>query len=423
MTAVPQPEHSSAEEFVNEILGVAVTVHASDIHIEPLTQEFRVRFRIDGVLQERWRRPLHEYEAVLNRVKVLANLDLTAHSITQDGHFEALVAEKIPAEKQDQEETQASIPTQWFDQGSSPPLAKSADARPVNVRVSLFPTITGSTIVLRLLNRADLLRRLEDLEMDVATLGRYKRLIARVYGLVLITGPAGSGKTTTLYATLQELESPEKNIITLEDPIEFHFEQFRQTQISVERGFSFADAMRSVLRQDPDALMIGEIRDPETAEYAVRAALIGRLVISTVHSNTTVGTIARLLDMNIDRSLIAYALNGVMARRLVRRICEYCRTPYKPEEAFLSYLGLKGDTTFMKGAGCGECRGTGHSGRVGLFEVLEMDNNLRTLIIEKAPMDALQQYVEQSRIKMLKDDAREKVLAGLITVEEAMKAV
>ena len=181
--------------------------------------------------------------------------------------------------------------------------------------------------------------------------------------------------------------------------------------------------MRSVLRQDPDALMIGEIRDPETAEYAVRAALIGRLVISTVHSNTTVGTIARLLDMNIDRSLIAYALNGVMARRLVRRICEYCRAPYKPEEAFLSYLGLKGDSTFMKGAGCGECRGTGHSGRVGLFEVLEMDNNLRTLIIEKAPMDVLQQYVEQSRIKMLKDDAREKVLAGLITPEEAMKAV
>ena len=445
-----QVEHQSAEEFLNAMLHTAVGMHVSDIHIEPLKREFRIRFRVDGTLQEQWRKPLHELDALLNRIKVLANLDLVMHGMTQEGHFEAMItpnaspaddgakATTSPSEQMGAQHLSDKLSSLLFggekntaekqsapamDQSKNEPSAKK-EQRLLNVRVSIFPTLNGSTAVLRVLNREDLLKRLSDLEMDDDMARSYKRLISKIYGLVLITGPSGSGKTTTLYATLQELQSPEKNIITLEDPVEFHFEEFRQTQILADRGFTFAVAMRSILRQDPDALMIGEIRDPETAEYAMRAALIGRIIISTVHSNTTIGTIARLIDMKIERSLIAYALNGVMARRLVRRVCESCKIEYTPAPEYLAYFEteLKGHR-FIKGTGCAECRGSGYRGRVGLFEILEIDNNFRTLVVEQASMDALQQYVEKTGMKTLKQDGLEKVRAGLTTLEEIVKAV
>ena len=265
---------------------------------------------------------------------------------------------------------------------------------------------------------------LNELGMDENTLKLVRKIIAKSFGMTLVTGPAGSGKTTNLYSILREIQSPEKNIITLEDPIEFRLDGIRQSQISSERGFTFAVGMRSILRQDPDVIMIGEVRDPETAEQAVRAALVGSAVYSTVHASTTVGTIARLVDMNIERSLVAYAVNGVIAKRLVRKVCPDCRTAYAPDKEQLEYLGLEGvQAQYIRGKGCDTCDETGYYGRTGLFEVLEFDNKLRSLIVERAPMDTLQSYVESKGLKTLKQDAVEKILSGITTAEEVIKVV
>lgn len=450
----PAKEKQSVEEFLNSVLRIAVQSGASDVHFEPMKDEVNIRMRIDGALEAKTRLPHYEYEHVLNRIKVLSNLDLASRGLPQEGHFEILTAsspeEQLAPPASSQTQAPSATLQEEDDKGAdlffdtpdkdyrartplSPPEAPSAPVeapspqvqqKPINVRVSIFPTINGSTTVLRLLNRDDLLRRLDDMEMDAEVLATYRRLVSKTYGMVLITGPAGSGKTTTLYATLQELKGPTRNIITLEDPVEFSMPEMRQTQIIPERGLTFAVGMRSILRQDPDALMIGEIRDSETAEYAVRAALVGRVILSTIHSNTTIGTIARLIDMGIERSLIAYALNGVMARRLVRRLCNGCQTSYTPLPQYLAHFGLNaGQHSFVKGKGCDACHGTGFNGRIGLFEVLELDDKLRTLIVERSPMGILQEYMERTNVKMLKQDAIQKILAGLTTIEEAAKAV
>ena len=294
----------------------------------------------------------------------------------------------------------------------------------LDVRVSVFPVINGEATVLRVLNRQEVLVHPENLGMSPENFGVFKKLIARTYGMILVTGPAGSGKSTTLYSILQSLRSKEKNIITLEDPVEYHFKDIRQSEIKPDQGYNYADGMRSILRQDPDIIMIGEIRDADTAEYTIRASLTGRLVFSTIHSNTTIGTIARLLDMNIERSLIAYALNGIVSQRLIRKICNTCRSSYVPDPEYLLYFGLDENSySFTKGMGCEACRGTGYQGRTGIYEVLELDNNLRSLIIERSSMSVLEEYVASANMKTLKDAAREKVLMGVTTVEEAAKAV
>ncbi|MBI3630752.1 MAG: type II/IV secretion system protein [Candidatus Sungbacteria bacterium] len=294
--------------------------------------------------------------------------------------------------------------------------------RMISLRVSIFPTLAGDAVVLRLMNREDMLLHIDQLGMVEGTLALFKRLIAKDYGMVLVTGPSGSGKTTTLYSLLQTMRAKEKNIVTLEDPVELRLEDIRQSQVSGE--FTFASGMRSILRQDPDVIMIGEIRDPETAENAVRASLAGRVVLSTIHANTTLGTIPRMIDMHVDRSLIAYSLNGVVAQRLVRKICPDCRIGYTPHQEFLAYFKIDpAQQTFTKGAGCEACRHTGFRGRTGLFEVLYFDDTVQTLIIERAPMKELEDYVAKSGIKTLKQDAMEKALAGITTLEEAGKVV
>lgn len=442
-------ESLSAEDFMNLIFSEAISDQTSDIHIEPLSQEMRIRFRIDGIMIEKWRRPLYELESLSNRIKVLANFDISAHGTPQDGHFLTTVyiskstASPIPPpispspanittpEKkhhsnalshllfdrdQDEDDEKTAIETS---KPLSPPVPQQ-----LSLRVSVFPTIDGDAIVLRLLNRENMLLPIDALGMDEATLARFKKLIAKDYGMVLITGPAGAGKTTTLYSLLQTLHTKEKNIVTLEDPVELRLDGIRQSQIYNDHGLTFASGMRSILRQDPDVIMVGEIRDPETAENAVRASLTGRVVLSTIHANTTLGTIPRLIDMNVERSLIAYSLNGVVAQRLVHKVCQDCRVNYTPHQEFLTYFNIDPSKhTFMKGSGCENCRHTGYKGRTGLFEVLYFDDTVQTLIIEKAPMKALEEYVATTGMKTLKEDALEKALAGITTLEEAGKVV
>ncbi len=402
-------EHEiGSSEILNEILDSAIKDGASDIHIEPLSDRLRIRFRIDGRLREKFERPFYETEAIINRIKVMANLELVSKPSPQDGHFELV---------------ETTAPKKF---GSQSVIAKSKEGlRVVNLRVSIFPSIHGEAAVLRLLDQESMIMSLEDFELHPDDRARLKALIAKSYGMVLVTGPSGSGKTSMLYSILTALKSNEKNIITLEDPVEYVLEDIRQSQINPEQGFSFAAGMKSILRQDPDIVMIGEIRDPETAEYAIRASLMGRAVFSTVHSNSSVGILARLFDMGIERSLVAYALNGSISKRLVRRVCSACKTRYTPDEATLEYFGLdpKKEYNFVKGAGCDSCGKTGFKGRVGIFEIMEMDEGLRSLIMEKVPMSALQAHLAKSGMRNLKQDIVEKALAGQTTLEEAIGAV
>lgn len=437
----------SAEDFINFMLSEAVNDQASDIHIEPLSSDVRIRFRIDGVLFEKYRKPLYEYEAIVNRIKVLGNIDFS-HGIPQDGHFEFMVGPegkqvltaKMPADggdgatpsissrfanflfssKVENEETAVGI----TEGARAEKNGTAASANLLSARISIFPTISGEAIVLRMLNRQEMLLPLNNLGMDDNTLKQFKRLVSKDYGMILVTGPSGAGKTTTLYSLVQSLKSKDKNIVTLEDPVEIRFDDVRQSEVKAEHGLTFGLGTRAILRQDPDIIMIGEIRDQETAEHAVRASLTGRIVLSTIHSNTTLGTVPRLIDMNVERSLIAYALNGVVAQRLVRKVCQSCKVAYTPHQEFLTYFKIDAaGNQFVKGSGCNACRQTGYQGRTGLFEVLYFDDTIQIMIIEKTPLLEIEAYIRQSGMQSLKQDAINKSLAGLTTLEEAGKVV
>jgi general secretion pathway protein E len=402
---VPVPEegvtggHHDAELFIQGVLNEAVSQRASDIHFEPRTDEYVIRLRIDGVLHEYLKRPYDEYSSILNTIKVLADVDIAEHSLPQDGHLEIAITPR----------------------DASP---SSGTPRVYDVRVSTFPSVNGEVVVMRLLNRSDALLTVEALGMDPESLQMLRTMILSSYGMVLITGPTGSGKTTTLYSMMRELKSAQKNMITLEDPIEFHLDWMRQCEIREERGFTYERAMAAVLRQDPDVLMIGEVRDAKTAEYAVRSALVGHLVGCTIHANTTTGTIARLLDLGIPRSSLAHALNGVIAQRLVRKVCEHCREPYLPEQFFLSHFGLDQNSgTFYRGRGCAVCNNTGYIGRVGIYSVMLVTDELRSLIFDQRSLVDIQQFAMQQGMRTLKMDAVAKILAGITTVEDAARVI
>lgn len=432
---------------LDEIFERALAERASDIHIEPMDQNVMVRFRIDGSLQEKWLRPLQELDPLINRIKVLAGMDITDHSRPQDGHFELIKKvggapkmkkfsatsglpdtgdlsdasglSKIFSREKEAEESEEEVEEVTLSEETYEPKDES-----LNIRASIFPSVDGDVAVLRLLDQTGMILSLQDLGMGAKDLATSKNLITKIYGMVLITGPSGSGKTTTLYSILREIKNKNKNIITLEDPVEYDFSDIRQSQVNPDQEFTFAAGMKSILRQDPDVIMIGEIRDAETAENAVRAALTGRIVFSTVHSNSSIGTIARLLDMNIERSLIAYAINGVITQRLVRKICSHCVEKYTPSQEYLTYFNLNPtDFEFKKGRGCGECNQTGYKGRTGIFEILEFDDQMRSMIIEKTPIIELQRYAEKSGMKTLKEKALEAVEKGITTLEEAASVV
>ncbi len=387
---------ASGSDLVSPIVQEAVLRGTSDIHIEAMPDEVLVRFRVDGVLQTHAHVAKEDHDHVINHLKVLCNMEVGRVRLPEDGHF----AVRLPD-------------------------TNGKGERTIDVRVSIFPTVNGPTAVLRLLNRSDMLISLDEVGFDAAIRERVKQLTLGSYGMILTTGPTGSGKTTTLYSMLMEVNRKERNIMTLEDPVEVFIDDMRQSQIIPEIGFTFAKGMKSILRQDPDVVMIGEIRDAETAEHAVQASLTGRVVYSTLHANTTIGGVARLIDLNIERGLIAYAVRGVIAQRLVRKICEHCREPDpSPRAEYINYLGVQGMTiNYQRGAGCAECAGTGYRGRIGVFEVLVFDDELRAMIVDKASMNDLQTYAERTGMTTLRQNAINLVMQGVTTVDEAIRVI
>jgi len=377
--------------LVNSIFAQAVREGASDIHISPQKNSIQARFRIDGKLHEVPSPPKSLFLPIIARIKILANMDITVTRVPQDGRF------TLKMEKKE-----------------------------INVRVSSIPTIYGENIVLRLLDTGSGVYSLDRLGMVKADIERIRAIINRPYGMILSTGPTGSGKSTSIYAILNELNRPDSNIMTLEDPVEYRIENIRQIQLNRKAGMTFAGGLRSILRQDPDIIMVGEIRDAETAAIAVQAAQTGHRVLSTVHTNDAVGAITRFIDMGIEPFLLSSTLLVSIAQRLVRTVCPYCREPYNPPEKILASWGLENwdFANFQRGRGCNQCLSTGYKGRTGLFEVLVNDEMIQDLIMKKkSAHEITRKAIDAGNLKTLKYDAGNKVLRGITTLEEAGSAV
>ena len=377
--------------LVNSIFAQAVREGASDVHVSPQKNSIQVRFRIDGKLHEVPSPPKTLFWPIIARIKILANMDITVTRVPQDGRFTLRMENKE-----------------------------------INIRVSSIPTIHGENVVLRLLDTSSGIYALDLLGMVNADIERVRSMIGKPYGMILTTGPTGCGKSTSLYSILNELNRPDSNIMTLEDPVEYRMENIRQIQLNRKAGMTFASGLRSILRQDPDIIMVGEIRDAETAAIAVQAAQTGHRVLSTVHTNDAVGAITRFIDMGIEPFLLSSTLLVSIAQRLVRTVCPYCREPYNPPEKILASWGLENweSANFQRGRGCNQCFNTGYKGRTGLYEVLVIDEMIQDLIIKKkSAQDIVRKAVDSGNLKTLKYDAGNKVLKGITTLEEASSAV
>ena len=392
----------NATLWIDYILKASLAQRASDIHIEPRGRESVTRFRIDGVMREVDIQRIEYHEAIISRLKVLANLNTVEKNIPQDGHIEIVLK---------------------FDNLTDDSIANLQDLdKRTNFRLSIMPTVYGEAAVIRALNRAESVMSLGELGFSEPSLEATRRILKHSSGMIHLTGPSGSGKTTTLYSIKNTYDVSEKTILTLEDPVEYQFERFRQTQVAPERGLSFALGLRTILRQDPDIIMIGEIRDQETAEIAVSAALSGRLVFSTFHTNDVGGVIFRMRDMGIGKAMIAQAVAGVIAERLVRRICTGCRVEAKPPKDMLDLLHIQwpGGKAYQ-GQGCSKCAMTGYYGRIGIFEVLEITHELKTMIVQGAPVDVMEKFIQHQVTETLQADGFNKVHAGVTTIEEVLK--
>jgi type IV pilus assembly protein PilB len=376
---------------LNWILSEAVRDAASDIHLSPERDSVALRFRVDGRLLDMPSPPRAMLAPLVSRIKILSGMDIAVTRIPQDGRFTVRV-----------------------------------DKREINVRASVVPTTNGENAVLRLLDMSAMVYKLDALGLVKADHVALEELIRKPYGMILATGPTGSGKSTTLYAVLQELNEPDVNIITLEDPVEYRMERIRQLQLNPRAGMTFASGLRAVLRQDPDIIMVGEIRDAETASIAVRAAMTGHMVLSTVHTNDAAGAVTRLLDMGIEPFLVSSVLLVSIAQRLVRTVCPYCKVPYQPSSGALERWGLTEypEATFMRGAGCSQCMSTGYRGRRGIFEILVIDDMIREMILQRRSSQEIKETaVAAGRLGLLRDDALRKALQGITTLEEAAAAV
>jgi type IV pilus assembly protein PilB len=377
--------------LVNTIFAQAVREGASDVHISPQQNNVQVRFRIDGKLHDVPAPPKSIFMSIVARIKILSNMDITMSRVTQDGRF-----------------------------------TLKMDRKEINVRVSSIPTIYGENMVLRLLDTSGGVYSLDGLGMIKSDIDKIQTMITKPYGMILSTGPTGSGKSTSIYAILNELNRPDSNIMTLEDPVEYRIDNIRQVQLNRKAGMTFASGLRSILRQDPDIIMLGEIRDPETAAIAVQAAQTGHRVLSTVHTNDAAGAISRFVDMDIEPFLISSVLLASFAQRLVRTICPYCKEKYQPPKAALAAVGLddKGGANFMRGKGCNQCLNTGYKGRTGIFEVLINDDMVQRMILEKRSAQEITAEAKRTgRLRTLQEDAASKVLRGITTIEEAATAV
>ncbi len=377
--------------LVNSLLFQAVKDRASDIHIEPFERVLTVRFRIDGILYDVISPPKRFQPVITSRVKVMAGLDIAEKRLPQDGRIRTKVAGKD-----------------------------------IDVRVSVIPTAYGERVVMRLLDRAATLLGLEELGLTGRGLALVDRLIRQSHGIVLVTGPTGSGKTTTLYAALSTINSTERNIITIEDPIEYQLQGVGQMQVNPKIELTFANGLRSILRQDPDVIMVGEIRDSETAEIAIQAALTGHLVFSTLHTNDSASAVTRLVEMGTEPFLVSSSVLAVMAQRLLRRVCEHCRRVLRPTTELLAEIGLtpeqaSGQTLYAGGAGCPACKETGYRGRTGIHELLVVDDDVRALIMKNADAAAIRRAAATAGMVTLREDGAAKVLAGETTIEEVLR--
>ena len=380
--------------LVNVVLVESLRRGASDIHIEPYEREFRVRFRIDGILYNIMNPPLKLRDALISRLKIMSKLDISEKRLPQDGRI------KIK-------------------------LRFEGKSRELDFRVSSLPTLFGEKVVLRLLDKEKLMLDMTKLGFEVSSLERFKRNIEKPYGMCLVTGPTGSGKTNTLYSALQSLNTSETNIMTAEDPVEFNLMGINQVQIKDQIGLTFATALRSFLRQDPNIVLVGEIRDFETAEIAVKAALTGHMVLSTLHTNDAPSTISRLMNMGIEPFLVATSVNLIQAQRLIRRICANCKGElHLPEQALLDFGFSEEESKTLKlykGKGCEKCNGTGYKGRVGLYEVMEMSDALRELILVGASNIELRKQAIEEGMITLRGSGMEKVRQGITTIEEVVR--
>ena len=372
--------------LVNVVLTQALRRQASDIHIEPYEKEIKVRFRIDGILYEIFSLPKRFQAHIVSRLKVMANLDIAEKRLPQDGRIKIKVANKT-----------------------------------VDIRISVIPMAFGERIVLRLLDKSISILGLAEMGMAQKRLEIFEKLINKNTGILLVTGPTGSGKTTTLYAALNRINSMEKNIITIEDPVEYELKGVGQIQVNPKTELTFARGLRSVLRHDPDIIMVGEIRDLETVEIAIQASLTGHLVFSTLHTNDATGALTRLVDMGVEPFLIASSLLAVLAQRLVRRICPDCKEPFHPEEATLEELGLPKDQVFYHGRGCEACMQSGYRGRSGIFELLVMDNDTRHLLTSGADSVKMKDMAVRNGMATLFEDGLLKVKTGLTTLNEVLR--
>ena len=376
----------SAVAMLERVIGRAAKEGASDIHFEPRQDDFRIRFRIDGTFRDVALLPIEISPAIVARVKVLAGMDIAEHRLPQDGRFSATVED-----------------------------------RRLDLRSSTYPTVHGEKAVLRLLDNRGLRRSLEGIGMAGRTLDLTRELIHRPEGIVLITGPTGSGKTSTLYACLHELVETGKNIVTIEDPVEYALEGVNQGQTNEKAGFTFSRGLRAVLRQDPDVIMVGEIRDAETLSTAIEASLTGHFVLSTLHTNSAVATIARLTEMQLEPYLISSSILGIVAQRLVRKICVTCRTEVQTPPALRAMFRAGGPQSFFRGTGCRDCRGTGFRGRVGIFEMLRMNEEIGTLILERVPDLKIFDAARRGGLTSLREECLGLVAKGETTLEEVLR--
>jgi general secretion pathway protein E len=376
--------------FVNSLITQAYKQRASDIHIEPFERELIARYRIDGILYEVLRPPHRAQASIISRIKIMANLNIAEKRLPQDGRFRVRIAGKD-----------------------------------VDVRVSTLPTAFGERVVMRLLDKASNVLTLEEIGMDPTMLRLINNMITKSHGIFLVTGPTGSGKTTTLYASLTRLNSREKNIITVEDPIEYQLPGVGQIQVNPKIDLTFAAGLRSILRQDPDIIMVGEIRDGETAEIAVQSALTGHMVFSTLHTNDAASALTRLVEMGIEPFLAASSIVGIMAQRLVRQICPHCKESYRPTPEMLREMGLAGSVPegveFYRGAGCSQCMDIGYRGRTGIYELMTVDEQVRDLLLQNKDSASIKSAAVKKGMKTLRDAGLALALAGETSIEEILR--
>ncbi len=382
-------------KLVNGVLAQAADEGVSDIHFEPQADQMVVRFRHDGVLHQTMTIPRRFQAGVVSRLKIMANLDIAERRTPQDGR-----------------------------------IGLTVGGRPIDMRVAALPTVFGEAVVIRLLDRSNVMIPLEDLGFSQGALTKYRRSFLKPYGAILVTGPTGSGKSTTLYATLNILNTEDKKIITVEDPVEYRLTGINQVQINPKAGLMFASGLRSIVRCDPDIIMIGEIRDKETAQIAVESALTGHLVLATLHTNDAAGAMSRLTEMGVEPFLIASAIECVLAQRLVRKLCDHCKEPYEPTEEMLSRLEFPEaaveryrEITLFRSAGCSHCGNKGYKGRMGVYEVMPVTEAVERLIVERKSSDELRRVAEAEGMISLREDGLDRVLQGLTSIEEIARVI